>query len=175
MKLLEKLTFGLKWLAALAMALMMFHVLADVVGRQLFKAPAPATSEMVAYYYMVAAVFLPLPFVELHDRSIAVDLFYKGFPTLLRKISLLFATAAGAIFFGMLALKSSSDAVAAYQKWEMIEGISTIAIWPMRFLLPIAFGTTSLILVLRFVLQGIFGRDLRTFRSEPGNLDHEAI
>lgn len=93
-------------LAALALLLMMLHVLADVVGRQVFASPAPATTEVVAYYYMIAVVFLPLPFLELRGRSIAVDLFYGMFPRWMKRVAIVIACVAGIAFWGTLAVKS---------------------------------------------------------------------
>ena len=153
-----KLTVVLEWMAAVTLSLMALHVLADVIGRQLFGQPAPATTEVVAYYYMVAAVFLPLPFVELRNRSIAVDLFYNLFPRGLQRASIAVATLASAVFWGMLTFKASFDAIEAFEKGEMVDGTYTVPIWPMRFLLPLAFGLATVVVSMRFVEEAILGR-----------------
>ncbi|MEO1193462.1 MAG: TRAP transporter small permease [Pseudomonadota bacterium] len=154
----KRTTVVMEWVGALTLALMVSHVLADVIGRQVFGQPAPATTEVVAFYYMVAAVFLPLPFVELRNRAIAVDLFYNMFPRGLQRFSIMVATLATAVLWGTLAVKSSFDAVEAFGKGEMIDGTYTVPIWPIRFALPVAFGLATVVVLLRFVNEGIRGR-----------------
>jgi TRAP-type C4-dicarboxylate transport system permease small subunit len=155
----------LVWAAATTAALMMLHVLADVVGRQIFSTPAPATTELVAYYYMVAVVFLPLPMLEARNGGIAVDLFYNMFPKLLQRISRGIVALAGILFWGALSYKSAVDAIAAVSKWEMIDGSFTVAIWPTRLLLPLAFGLTTVILVLKLI-DTVFGTRTGTNDAE---------
>ena len=155
---IHRATIVLEWVAVVTLSLMALHVLADVIGRQVFGQPAPATTEVVAYYYMVAAVFLPLPFVELRNRSIAVDLFYNLFPRGLQRLSDMIATAAGVVFWGMLTVKAYFDAIEAFEKGEMVDGTYTVPIWPMRFALPIAFGLATIVVAMRFVNEGVLGR-----------------
>ncbi|WP_417793306.1 TRAP transporter small permease [Terasakiella pusilla] len=155
--LLKKLSNCMEYLAALALILMMLHVLMDVLGRHLINMPAPATTEIVAYYYMVAAVFLPLPFVELKDKAIVVDLFFNMFSPIWKRIAQGIGTLLGVVFFAALAMKSSTDALAAYEKGEMIDGLYQVMIWPARFGLPVSFALTALILSYRFVTETILG------------------
>ena len=154
---IRSLTELMEFVAAITLAMMLLHVLADVVGRQVIGMPAPATTEVVAYYYMIAAVFLPLPFVELRNRAISVDLFYNTFPHWMKRFSIIIAALCGIVFWGILAVKSSYDAIDAFQKGEMIDGTYTVPIWPTRCALPIAFGLTTMVVALRLVEQGLLG------------------
>jgi TRAP-type C4-dicarboxylate transport system permease small subunit len=156
---ITRLTGSAEHLAAAILLLMMLHVVADVVGRNLFNYPAPATTELVAYYYMIAVVFLPLPFVELRDRSISVDLFYNFFPPSVQRFTKAFGTLACILFFSGLTFKSSIDAWAAFEKGEMIDGLYVVAIWPARFGLPAAFALTTVVLCIRLVGEFSTGRN----------------
>lgn len=158
----NKFSSYLIYLAAAALVLMMLHVMADIVGRQLFNAPAPAASEFVAYYYMVAVVFLPIPFVEMRGRSIAVDLFFNMFPQFIKRGLRGFALLCGIGFFAALAYKTSLDAISAYTKGEMVDGAYLVVIWPGRFLLPLSMGLATVILMLRFVTEIVFNQHSST-------------
>ena len=56
----ELLRRGLMIVAGLCFCVMAIHVTADVFMKYLFRHPIVGTLESVTYYYMVAAVFLPL-------------------------------------------------------------------------------------------------------------------
>jgi TRAP-type C4-dicarboxylate transport system permease small subunit len=155
----KKLTGSTEYIAAAVLLLMMLHVVADVAGRNLFNYPAPATTEMVAYYYMIAVVFLPLPFVELRDRSIAVDLFYNWFSPAAKRLAKAFGTLASILFFSGLTFKSWIDAWAAYDKREMVDGLYVVEIWQARFGLPIAFALTVAVLTIRFAGELTAGKN----------------
>lgn len=144
--------------AGICLALMMVHVIADVGLKYVANAPIPGTAEVVAHYYMVAAVFLPLPLVELNNRSIYVDLFYHMMGQALQRASLLLAYGAQIAFFGVLAWQTSHDAMAAYAKGDLVEGIVNVIVWPGRFFLPIGFWLAVAVSTLRF-LQVLTRRD----------------
>ncbi|MBR9862237.1 MAG: TRAP transporter small permease [Rhodobacteraceae bacterium] len=153
-----RLSACLTWAAAVLLIAMMLHVMADIIGRHLLNAPAPATAELVAYYYMVAVVFLPIPFVELRGRSIVVDLFYNMMPAMFRRGLHGFAILCGICFFAALTYKTSLDAMKAFDRGEMVDGAYLISIWPGRFLLPLSMGLASIVLCLRLVFEVIMKR-----------------
>ena len=136
-------------IAVINLAAMMLHVCADVIMKYFFNSPVPGTAETVAYYYMVAAVFLPLPLVELGNKSIAVDLFWNRFQAWLQRSTAFIAYGAQAIFFIILALQTGEDAMKSLTRNELVEGIIPIVIWPGRFFLPAAFWLATLVSVLR--------------------------
>lgn len=137
--------------AGISLAMMMVHVIADVALKYLANAPIPGTAEIVAHYYMVAAVFLPLPLVELNNRAIYVDLFYHMMRPLLQRGCMLLAYGAQIAFFGVLAWQTSHDAMAAYAKGDLVEGIINVVVWPGRFFLPLGFWLAVAVSALRFI------------------------
>ncbi|MEM5495643.1 TRAP transporter small permease [Hoeflea sp. AS16] len=137
--------------AALALLLMMLHVTADVIGKYVFNAPIPGTAEVVASYYMVAAVFLPLAWVEIREGSIIVELIYQMFGRRAKTLCLLIATALSALFYGGLAWLSFAPAVQAWRIGEIVEGAWRVVIWPTKFLLPLGLALACLVMVLRMI------------------------
>tara|TARA_R110002020_G_scaffold113518_50_gene261281 strand:+ start:583 stop:1092 length:510 start_codon:yes stop_codon:yes gene_type:complete len=138
-------------IAALALGLMMLHVTADVVGKYVFNSPIPGTAEVVASYYMVSAVFLPLAWVEIREGSIMVEILYDLLPRLGRRICLLVATALSALFYGGLSWLSWAPAVKAWQIGEVVEGTWRVVVWPTKFLLPIGLALACVVMLLRLV------------------------
>ncbi|MFC4353423.1 TRAP transporter small permease subunit [Fodinicurvata halophila] len=165
--LLERLSRLLTLAASLCLVAMMIQVCADVIAYNLLRAPIPGTAEIVAYYYMVGACFLPLPLAELRNSNIHVDLFYNMASWLGRRSMLLLAYTAQIAFFSILAYQSGIDALEAIAKGEVVFGRIAVPIWPGRFFLPFGFGlaaVVSLLLLTKICLQ----RDW-----EPGMEDNE--
>lgn len=136
-------------LGTIALVLMALHVIADVVGRLAFSNPVYGTTEIVSFYYMVAAVCLPLAYMELRDEHITVDLVYISLPRLLRRAVFVFSTLVTALFFGLFAYQSWFDSLRAMESGEMVMGAALIEIWPSRYFLPISFGLLVLAALLR--------------------------
>ena len=132
-----------------ALVLMAGHVIADVVGRLAFTSPVYGTTEIVSFYYMVAAVCLPLAYIELRDEHITVEVVYQQLPLPLRRAVFVFSTLATALFFGLFAYQSWFDALRAMATRETVMGAALLEIWPSRFFLPVSFALLTLIALLR--------------------------
>ena len=102
-RLAEKLTRLLAWVSGLVVLLMMFHVMIDVLGKYLFNAPLPGTAEVVAAYYMIGAVFLPLAYVEAAGGSIVVEVIYEQVSPRAQKVMLVAADIISAVYYSVLA------------------------------------------------------------------------
>lgn len=125
--------------AAIFVVLMMLHVTADVVLRNVSDIGIPATLEIVSYYYMVCAIFLAFGYVELKNQHIRVDLFVMQMPRSVQVVLYIFACLAGFVFFGLLAWQSTIDAIRATQSYETIMSNFLFYVWPSRWALPIGF------------------------------------
>lgn len=124
--------------AAAALGLMMFHITLDVFFRYAFNRPFAETVDVVAYYYMIAVVFLPLAFVERRSEHIEVELFTQHLPVRVRNLLFIAARLFAVAFFGVLAWQTYLDALGYMAIREAPMG-SRIEIWPSRFLLPLSF------------------------------------
>jgi TRAP-type C4-dicarboxylate transport system permease small subunit len=126
-------------LSGLILLVMMLHVCADVGMKYLFNRPIQGTLEIVSYYYMVGAVFLPIAFVELTRASVSVDLFFAMLPRSMQIgcIAVVLLVCAGV--YGGLAWITWLDALRSLSRNEVVMGPITVVIWPSRFVLPASF------------------------------------
>lgn len=139
------------WIGTALVAAMLIQIVLDVVLKYVFNQPVPMTTEMVAHYYMVAVVFLPLPLVELRNASVSVDLFYRMFGSYARRAIMLLAYAGQIFFFGILGYQSWLDAVEAMHARKYVYLDFRLETWPATFFLPAGFYLAALISVLRIV------------------------
>jgi len=144
-------SYALFWLATALVAAMLIHIVLDVVLKYLLNKPLPMTVEMVAHYYMVAVVFLPLPLVELRNAGVSVDLFYRMFGQHARRGIILVAYLGQIAFFGLLAYQSGLDALDAMQARKFVYLDFRLDTWPAAFMLPAGFALAALVSMLRFV------------------------
>ncbi|MCE8021055.1 TRAP transporter small permease [Halomonas sp. MCCC 1A11036] len=150
-RLANHISYALAVVAALSLGLMMLHVTADVIGKHFFNSPIPGTTEVVASYYMVAVVFLPLAWVEVREGSIVVELLYGLFPLAAKKVLLAVATTLSAFFYGGLAWLSWAPALHAWKIGEVVEGAWRVVIWPTKFLLPLGLALACLVMTIRLI------------------------
>lgn len=141
----------LLWLSGLALILMMLHVTADVLSKYLFNAPVPGTAEVVAAYYMISVVFLPLAYVEVANRSIVVEMIYDLLPNGAKYPLDIIGTLISLAFFGFLAYLGVGLAEEAFAVREYVDGLWRIVVWPSRFLIPLGMAVAALALLLRLV------------------------
>ena len=137
----------IKWLniatvtiACIVMVMMMLHITLDVAIRYFFNGQIVGTLEWVAFYYMVALVFLSFGHVELKNEHIRVDLFVQMMPQRMQLALYVFACLLGLVFFGMLFWQTLSDAIRATQRGEEAMSNFKFLIWPARWALPLGFG-----------------------------------
>lgn len=125
---------ALLWLGALALTLMMLHVTADVAGKYLLGHPILGTLETVTFYYMVAAVFLPLAVVQRTRGQIIVDIATQHLPP--RKLAMVEAIVS-LVTLGFLVLLAWYGARYALEMTEVREKANAIHfpidIWPSRW------------------------------------------
>lgn len=172
LQLIPRLAGLLEKCAAVILLIMILHVVLDVLCKSLFNYPLPGTLNIVANYYMVACVFLPIAMVELTRGNIAVDLFYKHFPKSARLFFLISGTCTSFFFFALLGYQSIFDAVKSYKKGEFIDGIIIVHVWPSRFILPLGLGIVSFVLAYRLIHELRKGeQDL--IPASPDNLERE--
>ncbi|MCP1337091.1 TRAP transporter small permease [Futiania mangrovi] len=137
--------------AGIALVLMTVHVVADVTARVVFNSPIPGTLEIVAFYYMVAAIVFPAGYLERRDEHITVELFYMRLSPFGQRICYAFSGLLTAVFFSIFAYQSWLDALKATRTREMVMGAAQIEIWPARYVLPISFALLVLVAVLNVV------------------------
>jgi len=156
-RLLSWISNALMVVAGIAMMLMMAHIGADIAGKYLFNTPVIATLEVVSWYYMVAVVFLPVAYIQIHGRHLQVELFTRQLSP--RKLAFLEGMVAmlGCIYVGILFYLTLEQAIEQTAKGEVQDATYfDLPVWPTRWLLPAGMGTMTLVLVLQAVRHLIF-------------------
>lgn len=129
----------------LLLLVMMLHVTLDVAMKYLLNQPVPGTLEVVSYYYMVGAVFLPIAFVEMTRGSVAVDLFYDRMSRPLQVACMALVLGLCAAVYAGLGWITYGDAMKSLATGEVVMGPVTVVVWPSRFVLPVSFGLGAII------------------------------
>jgi TRAP-type C4-dicarboxylate transport system permease small subunit len=142
----------LSFVASFSVVLMMVQITADVTLKYVFHKPVVGTTETISYYYMPAAIFLPLAFVQRHRRHIMVTLFTQSLPA--RKLAGVdtFAGLLGVLYSGCLTWSTAASAILQTRQGEALDAtFFEIPIWPARWFLPIGAGLFTLYLLLHVV------------------------
>lgn len=154
---------------AVAIFLMMAHITADVAGKFLFNRPLPGTTPIVAQYYMVVAVFLPLALVERMSGHISVEVLYTHMPRSLRGILTVLATALGIVVFAALTWATWGEAMKKYAigSFNYEQGVR-VPVWPSYFILPAGTALLVAMLIWRLVAQLSRIEDPAAIHRGPG-------
>lgn len=142
---LDWLSHRLLEISGLLLLVMMLHVVLDVFMKYVFNHPVPGTLEVVSYYYMVGAVFLPIAFVEMARGSVAVDLFYSMMSRPVKVCCMCVVLLTCSAVYGGLAWSTYGDAIRSFSTGEVVMGPVVVVVWPSRFVLPLSFALGALI------------------------------
>lgn len=171
-RLLSRITDFTTILGGLAIALMMLHVTADVIGRYFFNAPLPGTITIVAYYYMLIVAFVPLAFAEQKGAHVSVEVVTDMMPAFLQKHLNGLVLVFSATVFGLLAVRTWQEARTKQDIGSMIiQADTSIPVWPTAYALPIGCGLMTVVLVYKFFVY-LFGArsGLDEVRARPEDL-----
>ena len=159
------LSKALMFLSSVAMLLMVFHIVADVVLRHFFNSPLPGTIEIVSNWYMVVLAFLPLGYVQWHREHLMVEVFTKDIP---QRVLRLIDVVVQVVCIALLGLYVTQVAIAAVEKTQLREALEAtwfdIPVWPTRWLLPLGLGVMGLCILAQLV---------SALRSRPRAADRE--
>lgn len=151
-KILIKMFRFAEILGAVAIVTMMLHISADVFLKYLFNKPIPGTLELVATYYMVAILFLPLGAVTRLEGHISVELFSQFLSKASQNLMIGAAFLLSSLYTGVLAWRGFLVAIHTTKIFEVWEaGVIDIQVWPTRWLVPLGCGLATA----AFVLVGI--------------------
>lgn len=153
MSFIDKATFVLAIIAALAVVTMMVQVSLDVLLDVLFNTPVPATLTLVSGYYMPLITFLPLAFVERLENHISVEVLTQFFPSRGQKHLYGWTFLFCCIVCGMLTYATWIEAVDKYHigSFSIERGIKIVN-WPVRFSAPAGYGLMCLLFLLKFLV-----------------------
>lgn len=170
---LSQVTNVVSIIGGLAIALMMFHVTFDVIGRYFFNAPIPGTITIVSYYYMSIAAFVPLAFAEQKNAHISVEVITEHMPAWMRNNLERLAMLCSLVVFSFLAVRTFGEAESKRTMGaSIVQGNSDIPIWITYYMLPLGAGLMTLVVLYKLIngfLPGESGLD--TDRAKADELD----
>jgi TRAP-type C4-dicarboxylate transport system permease small subunit len=142
-KILDAITAGVSWVGAGALILMVLVVVANVVGRYLFRNPVLGAVEMIGLLTVIV-VFCVLAFTEARGAHIIVDILVSHLHSRIQAILAGIMSLMGAVFFLIM----------GWQGWElMLSNLSPFV--RTTGVLSIPFAPFMLITALGCVLFGL--------------------
>ena len=167
---LSRLTDAMTIVGGLAIALMMLHVSADVAGRFVFGTPIPGTITVVSHYYMIIAAFVPLAFGAQKNAHISVEVVTERLPDVIKRHLEGWTLLLSALVFALVAVRTWEVALSNYAiSASVVQGNTSIAVWPSYFVLPISLALMTTVLCYQFIVY-LFGlrSGLDSERAIPG-------
>ena len=166
--LVNKIGAVLAFIGGVAIICMMGLIVTDVAMKYLLNDPIDGTTAVVAAYFMVALVFLPLAHVTLTSGHLFVELFTQKLSD--RSLRPLF-TLNGLLILSYLLFLAIFTAIEAVRRTAEGEAWETAAdlmvVWPSRWLLPIGLLAMAMVLVFN-LLRHLFSKDNSVpFKKDP--------
>lgn len=149
----DALSNAVMWVAIFVGFLMMVHVAADVIARNVFNAPLFGTTEIGSNYYMVAISYLPLAWIVKNEGHIIVELFTRKMsPAALFRLDTWVAIVTF-VYVAVIALMGLENALEQTHIMEQAESAwGFIAVWPARWLIVIGFGCFAIQVLIMTVI-----------------------
>ncbi len=137
---------------AVALIVMMLHVVAHAMMRHFFDAPIYGTNELVAYWYLPAVALLGIPAAQLRNEQITVSLLVDRMKPMSALIFKVFGCVLGSIIALGFAWFGLGEAM---EKMEIraTAGVVDIVAWPVYFLVPIVFVLLAILYVIDMVMS----------------------
>jgi TRAP-type C4-dicarboxylate transport system permease small subunit len=152
-RLLRRTTDLTMIIGLIAVALMMFHITIDVVGKFAMNEPVPATIALVSSYYMVVIAFIPIAYAETRNSHITVEVMTELLPWRAQLHLYSWSYLISALVYGLLTYRSWNEAMRAQEAGSFImEQGTKLLVWPSYYLLPIGCGLMTVVLIYRFVI-----------------------
>ena len=152
-RLLRRTTDLTMIIGLISVALMMFHITIDVVGKFAMNEPVPATIALVSSYYMVVIAFIPIAYAETRNSHITVEVLTELFPWRAQLHLYSWSYLISASVYGLLTYRTWNEAVRAHGAGSFIMEQSTkLLVWPSYYLLPIGCGLMTMVLIYRFII-----------------------
>lgn len=139
-------------LASLGALVMMVHICAEVVSRNLFGAPIPATVEIVSQYYMVLLAFLPIAWLERRGGMVSVEAIDFLLSPGVRRWSDVAVALVSAVIYAGLAYTTWLVALKNHATGTFVTALEVaVPTWPTYFLPPLGFALAVLVTLFRAV------------------------
>jgi TRAP-type C4-dicarboxylate transport system permease small subunit len=148
----DRIARALALVGSVGVLALLVHVTADVITRNLFQQPIPATNEIASRYYMVLIAFLPLAWVERGQAMVSVELLDLAMSMRMRRLSdIAVAVLATAIYLA-IAWVTFEAALSYWRSGSFVDVLGRrLPVWPSYFLPPAGFLLAAFVTLLRAV------------------------
>lgn len=147
---------------------MMAHITVNAILRTWWDQPINHTLEVVEYWYLPLIVFLGFIAAQHRGQHISTDLIFEMLPGVTRRFVLAFILLTCAVVSLGFAWFGWQEALHAKEIGKTA-GVSTLVVWPSHFLVPLAFGSLTLL-----CLRDAWGGVAQDGTRASGQLDEEA-
>ncbi|WP_284154886.1 TRAP transporter small permease [Algicella marina] len=131
-------------IGAVAILMLMVHVVTDVVMRNVANQPVPATYEIVTNYYMVALAFIPLAWLERSGGMVNVEVLEAALtPRMIWYSDKLVALISTAIYLALAWVTFAASLKTFAAGTFVLAQTVPIPTWPAYFLPPLGFALAS--------------------------------
>ena len=131
--------------AGAAVVFTMLHISADVLSRLLFGMPLPGTIIIVASFYMVTIVFLPLALAERRKAHISVEIIWGLYPPRVRYWLAIVTSVITIVIFTIMTLSSLGKAWTSFQAGSvLLQDDVILPVWVAQFLIPLGAGAMAI-------------------------------
>ena len=163
-----------KWLTittAVAIIVMMLHIVTHALARSLFDAPIYGTNEIVEYWYLPIVALLGIPAAQLQKEHITVTMAIERARPATASVFTVFACILGTLVslaFAWFGLTKALENMAIGQTAD----VSDIITWPVYFLVPVVFVLLAVLYILDAVAVIRTGEpDIDSVTGQPA--EHE--
>lgn len=165
----RRIAFAAQLLGAAAVIVLMVQVSLNGVLRRLVGVQIPFTLEMTQWWYMPVIAGTGIAIAAVYGEHFYVDLVFERLSPAGRRLLAAFAVVVALVLTAAITWFSFLQAVkeAEIGRYEPVTGL---LVWPLYFLIPLAFAAYSAVLVANLV-RLIVGRDLREL-ADPHAADH---
>lgn len=139
----SRLSVVLVVLAAAATLVLMLHVVADVVARNVFNRPLPATLELSQHWWMVLVVFAGLGYAQLRGEHVRATVLTDRLPASVGRIAEVGALVLLTVFAGLIAYYGWGEAAESTAIEETVAA-ADVPVWPMHWAVPVGAAVLAL-------------------------------
>lgn len=160
-------------ITAVALIVMMVHIVVHALARSLFDTPIYGTNEIVEYWYLPIVALLGIPAAQLQKEHITVTMVIERARSSTASVFTISACVLGALVsigFAWFGLMKALENMAIGSTAD----VSDIITWPVYFLVPIVFVLLAALYVLdAFVIVHTGKPDLDLVTGQPAERDAE--
>lgn len=164
----RRLAMAAQLLGGSVIAVLMIHVTMNALLRRIAGIQIPITLETTQWWYMPIIACTGIAIAAVQRGHFEVDLVYESLPVTGRRFLAVFAIAVTTVLTLAITWFSFVEALDQAATGR-VESVTNLAIWPIYFLVPLAFAAYAAVL-----LASLYRLTLRRDLAELGEPDPES-